>query len=139
MLLRLIVMSLLFGACASGLDAGTADRSASYAVAIVEACGGPCPAAMAIAMDWSDEGVRAAIEDQLGRTVTVGIPHSQQIDFVGLSEARLSSNGRALVVRIEVVRGSDNRQEDVLLVPEGGSWRVVTPTEVDVTVTSSGS
>ncbi len=115
------------------------DRTSAYAVAVAEVCGDPCPGSVVMAMDWSDGGVRSDLEERFDRTVVVGLPHNQQIDWIGVSEARLSNNGRALVVRVEFVRGSDVRVEDVLLVPEIGTWRVATPDEVDVTVTSAVS
>lgn len=139
MLLKLIAMSLLLAACAGEPTADSADRSTAYAVAIGEVCGGPCPSSMAITLDWNDVAAKAAIEEQLGRSVSIGIPHNQQIDWVGVSEARLSANRRALIVRVELVRGPDYRQDDILLVPDGDGWRVATPGEVDVTTSSTSS
>lgn len=131
--IRLALGIVALAGCASEVGIADADRTGAYAVAVAEACGEPCPGSVAMAMDWSDEEVRNDLEQRFDRTVVVGIPHNQQIDWLGVSEARLSSNGRALIVLVELVRGSDVRVEEILLVPEEGSWRVATPEEVDET------
>lgn len=130
MLRGLLIMSVVLVACAADPGLEDVDRTTAYVVAVSDVCGGPCPESMAIAMGWFDPAVKSAMEGELGRTVTVGIPHNQQIDWLGISEARLSTSGRALIVPVEVVRASEVQIHDVVLVPENGSWRVATPDEL---------